>query len=112
MRKLSELLYAVDYKRIIGDDNREVNELVFDSRKANSNSMFFAIVGANHDGHDFISTVVKNGCTVVVVNKELELIEGLTQIVWYLDLYFDERQRHDQIFGLLTLYFPKDKQHL
>ena len=81
MRKLSDLLHAVDYQRIIGDDNREVNELVFDSRKANSNSMFFAIVGANHDGHDFISTVVKNGCTVVVVNKELELIEGLTQIV-------------------------------
>ena len=37
MRKLSELLHAVDYKRIIGDDNREVNELVFDSRNANSN---------------------------------------------------------------------------
>ena len=81
MRKLSELLHAVDYKRIIGDDNREVNELVFDSRKANSNSMFFAIVGANHDGHDFISTVVKNGCTVVVVNKELEVSDGLTQII-------------------------------
>ena len=81
MRKLSDLLYAVDYMRVIGDDNREVNELVFDSRKANSNSLFFAIVGANHDGHDFIGHVLKNGCTVVVVNKELEGSDGLTQII-------------------------------
>ena len=32
--------------------------------------MFFAIVGENNDGHDFISQVIKKGCKVVVVSDE------------------------------------------
>ncbi len=40
---------------------------VSDSRKADSNSVFFALRGTKHDGHDFLKSVVQQGCSCFVV---------------------------------------------
>jgi UDP-N-acetylmuramoyl-L-alanyl-D-glutamate--2,6-diaminopimelate ligase len=46
--------------------------LTFDSRKANQDSLFFAIKGFSNDGHDFIESAVKQGCRIVVLEHGME----------------------------------------
>jgi UDP-N-acetylmuramoyl-tripeptide--D-alanyl-D-alanine ligase len=43
---------------------------VINSKEANSETFFAAFVGANSDGHDFISTAISNGAQFALVSKE------------------------------------------
>ncbi|MBL4623984.1 MAG: hypothetical protein JKY42_02405 [Flavobacteriales bacterium] len=60
-----------------------INILLIDSRKMVSpeNALFFAIVGEQHDGHKYISQLVKRGFTNFVVSKKQELPEGCCQLL-------------------------------
>jgi UDP-N-acetylmuramoyl-L-alanyl-D-glutamate--2,6-diaminopimelate ligase len=49
----------------------DINELVFDSRKAVEGTVFVAIKGTQVDAHDYIPQVVTNGCNVIVTQKHL-----------------------------------------
>ncbi|WP_455543201.1 UDP-N-acetylmuramoyl-tripeptide--D-alanyl-D-alanine ligase [Intestinibacter sp.] len=53
-----------------------INELVIDSRLANENNAFFAIIGETLDGHKFINSAIENGCKTIIKNKnnDLEII--------------------------------------
>ena len=64
--KLEELLNRIPVLEIIGDKNRAISDLVFDSRKAVENSLYVAIKGTVSDGHDFISSSIEKGATVIV----------------------------------------------
>ncbi len=63
---LNELLNRIPVIEIHGNQNREVSELVFDSRKAVANSLYVAIKGTVSDGHSFIASSVDKGSTTVV----------------------------------------------
>ncbi|MEG2177949.1 MAG: UDP-N-acetylmuramoyl-L-alanyl-D-glutamate--2,6-diaminopimelate ligase, partial [Bacteroidales bacterium] len=43
-----------------------ITSLCFDSRKVCKDALFFAIVGVDNDGHDFIPQAIKNGARAVV----------------------------------------------
>lgn len=47
-----------------------INELVIDSRLANKNNAFFAIIGESLDGHKFINSAIENGCKTILKNKD------------------------------------------
>lgn len=51
------------------DSYRSVSSVSIDSRNIKKNSLFIAIKGENFDGHNFISAAVKNGASVVMINK-------------------------------------------
>ena len=69
MSLLLDLLPAVNYTLVQGNLEQEINELVFDSRKASADSVFFAIAGSTNNGHDYIQSVYENGCRVFVVQE-------------------------------------------
>jgi UDP-N-acetylmuramoyl-L-alanyl-D-glutamate--2,6-diaminopimelate ligase len=69
MSLLLDLLPAVNYTLVQGNLEQEINELVFDSRKASADSVFFAIAGSTNNGHDYIQTVYEKGCRVFVVQE-------------------------------------------
>ena len=69
MSLLLDLLPAVNYTLVQGNLEQEINELVFDSRKASADSVFFAIAGSTNNGHDYIQAVYENGCRVFVVQE-------------------------------------------
>lgn len=50
-----------------------INELVIDSRIADKNSIFFAIIGETLDGHKFINSAIENGCKTIIKNKSNSL---------------------------------------
>ncbi len=66
MQQLSTLLHGVDTVRIIGSPSIDINSIAFDSRKAEINSLFVAIVGVSSDGHDYIETAIKLGSSAVI----------------------------------------------
>lgn len=73
MKKLCELLENIEYQCVSGSLDVEVTEVVYDSRKVSSGSLFICIQGANVDGHDFAAQVIEAGAKVLVIQKEVEL---------------------------------------
>lgn len=78
--KIVELLRGLNYNLVSGEENIEINCLQYDSRKVKAGDVFFAISGFSVDGHNFISKAIENGAKAIVVEKDLELIEGITYI--------------------------------
>lgn len=69
--KLVDLLNNVDYEVLSGSDDKEVNNLVYDSRKVKSGDVFVCISGARRDAHDFVGQVVESGASAVIVEKDI-----------------------------------------
>jgi UDP-N-acetylmuramoyl-L-alanyl-D-glutamate--2,6-diaminopimelate ligase len=71
--RLEALAAEVEGARIVGDPAVEVTELAYDSRKAGAGALFFCVVGAARDGHEFAARVVEAGAAALVVERELRL---------------------------------------
>jgi len=54
------------------DENPEIKNLAYNSKKVKQNTLFFAIKGTHHDGKNFIPEAVKKGACAVVVDKKLD----------------------------------------
>ena len=81
MKKVSALCQDFSYECLQGDENARIESLVYDSRKVTKNSMFFCMVGAKFDGHEFCKEVVEKGATALVVSKEVaDIPEDVTVI--------------------------------
>lgn len=53
-----------------------VNSVSIDSRMVKQGGVFFAVKGANHDGHDFINQAFENGAACAVVQKKVDAAAG------------------------------------
>lgn len=49
-----------------------INNVVIDSRKVSDGSLFIAIVGENHDAHDYVAQVIARGNTYALVNDNFK----------------------------------------
>jgi UDP-N-acetylmuramoyl-L-alanyl-D-glutamate--2,6-diaminopimelate ligase len=81
MRQLNSLLENINFKLVNGSLGQSANELVFDSRKAVADSVFFAIVGFTNNGHQFVQQAYNQGCRIFVVQEKVELPEDATIIL-------------------------------
>ena len=77
---LKQLIEDMDYEVLAGRVDTEVTTLVYDSRKVEKGSVFVCISGSVRDAHDFITDVVAKGAAAVIVEKDVELQEGVTYI--------------------------------
>ncbi len=76
LEQISGAIYA---SRVIAGENKFFNSVAVDSRKTKEGDLFFALVGANSDGHHFINKAVESGARGVVVSEETENISpGVT----------------------------------
>ncbi len=73
MAALKELLAKVEYECIRGSLDRDVTDIIYDSRKVVDGSMFVCIPGALADGHNYAKNAVEAGAGVLLVEKETEL---------------------------------------
>lgn len=78
--QIRKLLEKIEYSVLAGSLDTEITTLVYDSRKVESGSVFVCISGTVRDAHDFIPEVVEKGASVIVVEKEVELLDGITYI--------------------------------
>ena len=79
--KVSSLLEGLEYTCCQGSVEQEVSSVVYDSRKAEENSLFICIRGAVVDGHKFVSDVVAKGAKTLVVEEEVEVPSDVTVIL-------------------------------
>ena len=70
---LNKLLEKIEYECVCGTVEREVNSVVYDSRKVSEGCLFICIRGANFDGHEFAAEVVDKGAKVLVISRDVEL---------------------------------------
>ena len=73
MALLRELLTEIEYACVRGTLDREVTDIIYDSRQVVPGSMFVSIPGAVADGHRFAAAAVEAGAGVLLVEKEMEL---------------------------------------
>ncbi|MBI4008231.1 MAG: UDP-N-acetylmuramoyl-L-alanyl-D-glutamate--2,6-diaminopimelate ligase, partial [Planctomycetes bacterium] len=79
--KLSKLRsYLLNVKSYDFND-RDINGIVHDSRRANQGCLFVAIKGYSVDGHNFAMNAIERGAIALVTEKKLELLSGTPQLV-------------------------------
>jgi len=72
--KLNEILNNVSNLKLQEEfQNFDIQNITFDSRKANENSLFVAIKGVHIDGHNFIDDVILKGVKAIVVHENYEI---------------------------------------
>ncbi|MCR5467554.1 MAG: UDP-N-acetylmuramoyl-L-alanyl-D-glutamate--2,6-diaminopimelate ligase [Lachnospiraceae bacterium] len=80
MKELRSLLSELEYEVLQGDLDKEISEIVNDSRKAVKDGLFICIKGAAFDGHSVALDVCKAGCVAVICEDEVNVPEGVTVI--------------------------------
>ncbi len=68
--QLKTLLTAISVRQIIGQPDRAVESIAYDSRRVQRNGLFVALRGEKFDGHDFIEQAVEKGASVIVAERE------------------------------------------
>lgn len=79
-RELTYILKDVEVLESAGNLKVAVSGLVFDSRKAGTGTVFFAIKGTAADGHDYIASVIEAGCKVIVAETAVNVPSDVTLI--------------------------------
>ncbi len=75
MANLDSLLTGLTYECVRGTLEKEVTDIIYDSREVTEGCMFVCIPGAVSDGHRFAAGAVKDGAGVLLVQEEIEIEE-------------------------------------
>ncbi|MBR5468292.1 MAG: UDP-N-acetylmuramoyl-L-alanyl-D-glutamate--2,6-diaminopimelate ligase [Firmicutes bacterium] len=78
--KLKDILKGIDYTILQGSDDIEIANVQYDSRKISKDSLFVCITGFKTDGHKYIASAAEKGSAAFSVEKDVEMIEGLTYV--------------------------------
>ena len=82
MKKLSDILSDIRAIQIVGDGDRSVSKICFDSREVVKDTLFVATSGSQTDGHRFIGKAIENGATTVICEVLPETLpENVTFVV-------------------------------
>lgn len=79
--KLKDLVSALDQKDVWGTTDIDITRIIFDSRQAKPGALFVAISGTQRDGHLFVSDAIARGVEAVIVERKLDLLSNITQVV-------------------------------
>jgi UDP-N-acetylmuramoyl-L-alanyl-D-glutamate--2,6-diaminopimelate ligase len=97
MISLKNILEELDVLRVIGDVEKDVVGVAFDSRLVKPGYLFVAAKGTHSDGHIFIPMALENGAGVIVCEiLPLELNPDITYI---------EVENSDKSLGLIASAF-------
>src|SRR2546429_5418650 len=68
--QLKTLLSATPIRQIIGPVDRAVENISYDSRRVQRNTLFVALRGEKTDGHQFIAQAINKGASVIVAERD------------------------------------------
>jgi UDP-N-acetylmuramoyl-L-alanyl-D-glutamate--2,6-diaminopimelate ligase len=66
MAELEKILSGIDVISFFGLRQKEIENIVFDSRNVKKGSLFIAVKGTLTDGHDYINDAILSGASAVV----------------------------------------------
>ncbi len=82
--QLLKILSDIEYTCEAGESvlrSMEIDDIVYDSRRAASRTVFVCLVGAVSDGHCYAVKAYENGCRVFLVERKCTLPSDAIQIV-------------------------------
>ncbi|MBE5748188.1 MAG: UDP-N-acetylmuramoyl-L-alanyl-D-glutamate--2,6-diaminopimelate ligase [Clostridiales bacterium] len=68
-----QLLSGLKILQVVNTIPQQIEGVFCDSNQVTKNSLFVCIKGTNCDGHDFALHAIKNGATVVVCQKQMDI---------------------------------------
>lgn len=71
--QLSQLIKGVDVINISADAAGDVSTLCYIADNCEDGSMFVAISGLQHDGHDYIAEAVRRGARYIIYDKDIQI---------------------------------------
>ncbi len=71
--KLKQLLADIEVLSFLGDNQAEITEVVYDSRKAVPGALFVCIRGQQADGNKYIAQAVQAGAKAIVTEEMPEI---------------------------------------
>lgn len=110
--KLLKLISEVAVSEIVGEQDIEIHDIEFDSRKASDGSLFVAIKGSAFDGHDYIAGALEQGCKAFVCEKIPDNLPDSVQATFVLvqdtaealgiiaSTWYDNPSRHLNLIGV------------
>lgn len=69
MKRLQDIIASVEVVQILGDAQVDISALNYDSRRVAAGDCFFAIVGVQSDGHNYIAQAVERGARAIVCER-------------------------------------------
>ncbi len=110
MKILSQLLASIHPLQVVGNTDKEITDVINDSRKAAPGVLFVAVKGVAVDAHRFIDDVVGKGATAIVCQQLPETlkpdvtyiqVENSFQALSHLaDEWFDHPSSHLRLVGV------------
>ena len=71
MKTIKELLNRLEYSCICGAVDREITQVIYDSRKIVEGCLFICIKGANFNGHDYAAEACEKKAACIVVCEDV-----------------------------------------
>ncbi|MEI6821746.1 MAG: UDP-N-acetylmuramoyl-L-alanyl-D-glutamate--2,6-diaminopimelate ligase [Bacteroidota bacterium] len=82
MKQLTNILNNASIIEIIGNKDIVIDNITFDSRNIEANSMFIAVRGTKSDGHNYIEQTIEKGAVCIVcevlpanINKDVTYVQ-------------------------------------
>lgn len=70
--QLKKIIKNLDIEYTKGELDLEIDDISYDSRSINKNSLFIAIEGFETDGHKYIEEAISKGAKAIVIEKNLD----------------------------------------
>lgn len=103
--RIKDILYNVVMLEDINfSEDKEIVEIVFDSRKVKKDTLFVAIKGNEYDGHNFIEKANINGASVIIC-------EVLPTFIYPNVTYIKVKNTHDTLAKIASNFYgnPSEK---
>ena len=71
--KIEKLMEGILYEVLSGTLDKEIKDVVYDSRKVTEGSAFVCLTGFNTDGHAYIDSAIEKGAALLVVEKDVDV---------------------------------------
>ena len=76
MRNLIDISGSLQIEQLIGFNDLQIKEIIFDSRRVTKGSLFVAQAGTNVDGHQFTDLAIQQGAVAVVCEQIPDIINN------------------------------------
>ena len=73
---LNNLLTKLQFEKIQGSLDKQVQSIAYNSNEVTEKGVFVAITGFMEDGHHYISEAIKQGATVIILEKNIMIEES------------------------------------
>ncbi|MBQ7529229.1 UDP-N-acetylmuramoyl-L-alanyl-D-glutamate--2,6-diaminopimelate ligase, partial [bacterium] len=101
--RLKDFVSVLEMARIVGEDEREISGIAYDSRKVVEGDLFVCISGYSTDGHVYAQEAVKRGAVALVVERKLDNVGDVSQVI------VDNSRRALALLAAKFFAYPADK---